>query len=341
MPTKLQIAGNISYASQNYGTFGFGVASIDRYDSPRVTTISANYSKRIGQRSNLTLTASRVESNHDTSNAVAINLVIPLDNNHVVSAYASNRGTQNDFYMTALQNPSMDNEFGWRVLAGQQQNHGREEAGAYHTGRYGNLSGDVSTTSDQTAMRLSANGGLIMADRHLFATRKVNDSFAVAEVTGYGNVGIGLGSNVLTHTDSHGIALIPRMMAYQNNSVRLDPRELPISAEIDSIEQIVVPPYRSAVKVVFPVRTGRGALIKIILDDGEAAPAGAIVQLRGEKEEFYVARRGEAFVTGLQKVNTLMLDWKNQQCVLEVTLPAESPDEMPRVGPLLCKGVTR
>jgi len=123
--------------------------------------------------------------------------------------------------------------------------------------------------------------------------------------------------------------------------VRLDPRDLPLSAEIDSIEQVAVPAWRSVVKVTFPVRSGRGALLKIRLDDGDVAPAGAIVQIEGDKQEFYVARRGEAFVTGLQPTNRVRLKWNDQQCTFDVKLPPESPDEIPRVGPLLCKGITR
>ncbi len=118
-------------------------------------------------------------------------------------------------------------------------------------------------------------------------------------------------------------------------------QELPLSAEIDSIEQVAVPAWRSAVKVTFPVRSGRGALLKIKLDDGEMAPPGAIVQIEGDKEEFYVARRGEAFVTGLQPSNRLLLKWKNQECRFDVTLPPETPDEFPRLGPLPCHGVAR
>ena len=97
----------------------------------------------------------------------------------------------------------------------------------------------------------------------------------------------------------------------------------------------------SAVKVIFPVRTGRGALVKIVLDDGDVAPAGAIVQIEGDKQEFYVARRGEAFITGLQSTNRLVLNWKERQCKFDIALPAETPDETPRVGPIPCKGVLR
>jgi outer membrane usher protein len=230
---------------------------------------------------------------------------------------------------------------GWRLLGGQQQDERRAEGGVYYQGRYGRVLSEISNTPDQTTVRLGASGGLVVADGHMFATRRVNDSFAVAEVAGYGDVGIGLGSNMLTRTDASGVALVPQLMAYQTNSVRLDPTELPVSAEIDSIEQFAVPAWRSAVKVIFPVRSGRGALLKIVLDDGDVAPAGATVQIEGDKQEFYVARRGEAFVTGLQSTNRLVLNWKDRQCRFDVTLPSATPDEVPRLGPLLCKGLAR
>ena len=349
LPIKQQIAGNATYSTEKAGTFGLGFARIKQY-SPlnfstvstgvTVSTVSANYSVRIGERTNLIVNASRAVAG-TSANSVGVTLVVLMGKNLVTSAVASSNGGQHDRYVTATQNPLEETGFGWRLLGGQQQDQRRAEAGSFYTGRYGRVLSEVSNSPDQTTLRLGATGGVVFADGHLFATRRVNDSFAVAEVAGYGDVGIGLGANILTKTDPDGVALIPRLLAYQNNSVRIDANELPINAELDSIEQIAVPAWRSAVKVVFPVRKGRGALLKIVLDDGDVAPAGAIVQIEGDKEEFYVARRGEAFVTGLQNNNRVLLNWKDKQCKFEVTLPPETPDETPRLGPLLCKGVAR
>lgn len=339
-PIKLQLAGNLSYSTENAGSFGIGLATLDRFDYTRISTVSGNYSIRIGKHDNLSLTASRAISGA-SGTSVGIFFVMPLDKNRIVSTTVNSHGGQQDFYVSAMQNTDFENNLGWRTLAGRQQNQTRAEGGVYYLGRYGRLSGDASASSDQTALRLGATGGLVLADNNLLATRQVDQSFALAEVAGYDNIGIGLGSNVLTHTNAKGVALIPNMIPYQNNSVRLAPGDLPVSAEIDSIEQNAVPAWRSAVKIIFPVRGGRGALLKIILDDGEVAPAGAIVQIEGDKQEFYVARRGEAFVTGLQPNNTLLLNWNGQQCKLEITLPAETADEIPRLGPLPCKGVTQ
>jgi outer membrane usher protein len=63
--------------------------------------------------------------------------------------------------------------------------------------------------------------------------------------------------------------------------------------------------------------------------------------LTGDKQEFYVARRGEAYVTGLETTNKLQLKWKNQSCMFDVTLPAVTTEDIARVGPVICQGVAR
>jgi outer membrane usher protein len=340
LPTKLQVAGNANYFSDALGSFGLGFATLSRYDAPRITTLSASYSTRVLGKANLAVSLGRAIAGGSGTN-VGVTLVVPLDNNVYTTASVDHRSGQTDFYATATKNPSQDGDLGWRVLAGQQQNQGRAEGGLFYAGRYGRLTGDVSASRDQTALRLGASGGVVWADGHVFASQRVSDSFALVEVAGYPDISVSLGGQQQGRTDASGVAMMPRLLAYQSNSVRLDARELPISAELDSIEMSTVPSWRSAVKVVFPVRVGRGALLRIVLDDGEAAPAGAVVQNDGDKQEFYVARRGEAFLTGLLSTNRITLKWKDQQCQFEATLPPVSKDDIARVGPLVCKGVKR
>jgi outer membrane usher protein len=339
-PVKFQLAGNWNYITDQSDSFGIGFARLNRFDNTSVTTVSGNFSIHLGAHSNLSFNASRAVNGADGT-SVGVYFTLPLEGNRLVSATANSHGGQQDVYVSAMQNPDSENNLGWRTLAGHQQGQARVEGGAYYTGRYGKVSGDASASPNQTALRFGANGGVVFADRALFATQRVDQSFAIAEVAGQHNIGVGLGSNELTHTNARGIALIPRLIPYQSNSIRLNPNDLPISAEIDTIEQTATPPWRSAVKVVFPVRGGRAALLKIMLEDGDVAPAGATVQVEGDKEEFYVARRGEVFVTGLSPSNTVRLQWNGQQCKLSVNLPPETPDEIARVGSLLCKGVAR
>ena len=335
-PLKRQLAGNWSHITDSASSYGMGFASFTRYDSTRISTVSANYATSVGQHSNLTISASRAIYGMSGTTLAAF-FIMPLDNGRILSASANKQ----DSYVAVSKNPSLEDGLGWRALVGRRLNQSHEEGGVSYLGRYGQMNGDASASPDQKALRVGANGGLVLADGSLFATQRLDESFALAEVGDYDNIGVGLGNNVLTRTNPQGRALVPRLMPYQNNSVRLNPDDLPVSAEIENIEHYVVPSYRSGVKVVFPVRGGQGALLKIIFDDGEPAPAGAVVHIEGDKEEFYVARRGEAYVTGLQPANHVLLNWNGQQCTFDVAVPAKSPDEIPRLGPLLCKGVAR
>jgi outer membrane usher protein len=339
-PNRLQVAGSYTWYSDKWGSFGFGYAKIEPVDQAEVTTVSANYSVTLFQRASLNFSASRAVAG-PTGNSVGLTLTLPLDNSRTLTASTTSRSGLNDFYLAASRTPGLDQTLGWRALAGTQDERPHAEGGLYYLGNKGTLSGDVSTDAERSALRLGASGGVVAAAGSVFATRRLDQSFAIAQVEGYPNVGVGLGSTVLTKTDSGGTALVPNLWPYQNNSVRLDPKDLPISAEIDSIEQLAVPGWRSGVLVKFPVRGGRGALIRIVLDDGEPAPAGATVHIEGDKEQFYVARRGEAFVTGLKDHDRVQLDWQGQHCVLDIALPPVSPDEVPRIGPLACKEVKR
>lgn len=339
LPYKLQTLASYSYAATQAGHLGLAYGNVETYDNGSFRTQSASYSHRIGRGSSLTFTATRV-SGPAAGNSIGVALLIPLDRGVAGAASFTRRGGETEGYASASRSIGLETGSAWRALAGHRLGREYAEGGWYYQGGKGMVTADVSASDAQQAVRLGAQGGLVFADRELFASRKVLDSFAVIEVPGYADVGVGFQSSVLARTDEAGRALLPRLMAYRANSIRLDPSELPISAELDTIEAVVVPPLRSGVKVTFPVRAGRAALLTIVLDDGAPAPAGAEIALAGDEKEFFVARRGEAFITGLlDKTNVLTLKWQGQQCRIAVELPRGKADEIARLGPYTCAGV--
>lgn len=340
LPQKLQLSASYSYATEDFGALGLGLARIESFDRRAINSVSANYSFRIGQRSSLTVSATKVSGNNSGS-SVGLSFVMPLDGLLSFASSFTTRGGQNEGFASVNKGLASETGLGWRALAGTRQNSLYSEAGAYFQGNQSLLSADISASKTQQNLRLGAQGGLVFTDGQLFASRRVQDSFALVEVPGYPNVGVGFQGSDLTRTNADGVALLPRLLPYQTNSIRLNPNELPINAEIDDIEQIVVPAGRSGVKVTFPVRAGRAALIKLVFDDGEPAPAGAELELAGDKKEFFVARRGEAFITGLQNKNTLKLKWNGASCSVSITLDDIKSDDIARIGPLTCPGVKR
>ena len=266
---------------------------------------------------------------------------MPLDANTVSSAGLELRAGQNSAYASVTRNASDNGVVGWRVLAAQNQTGSRAEGGLNYANQYARLSGDVSKSTGQAALRMGASGGLLATDGRVFASQRISDSFALVEVPGYPGLSVSLGATVLGRTNADGVAIVPRLAPYQINTLRLDINELPISAEIENIELTAIPASRSGVKLIFATRLGRAALLRLVFDDGQAAPAGATLHIEGGNQEFYVANRGEAFVTGLLASNRVTLKWKSQQCIFEVALPQLVQNDIARVGPLVCKGVTR
>lgn len=152
----------------------------------------------------------------------------------------------------------------------------------------------------QTALRAIAQGALVWIDGTVAASRRINQAFALVGVSGFGDVGIGNAGQFETRTFASGRAPVTQLSPYRPNPIRLNANDLPVSAELDSLEMTIVPAARCATKVSFAVRTGRAALLSSVFDDGKPAPAGAEVRVPNEPELNYAARRGEVFITRLR-----------------------------------------
>lgn len=342
-PYRRQVAGSYNYQAGRLGTVGVGFALVEAGERGRIATYNANYSLPLPGNSVLTMNYVHVSDPEQTGggNSFGVSLFVPLERGISTSANVSHRGGRTEGFVSASQGLAGETGTSWRALTGYREDEPFAEGGLYLQTTRALTTLDVSASRRQQTLRAGAQGGVVFADGQLFATRRVAESFAVVEVPGYPDVGINVFGNVVARTDAQGRALVWRLLPYQVNDIRLDPTELPISAELDTIEQQAVPALRSAVKITFPVRSGRGALVKIEFDDGEPAPAGAEVFVGGGKEAFYVARRGEAFLTGLQDRNDVRLQWQGASCTIAITLPPGTPDDVARVGPVRCSGVKR
>lgn len=339
-PSRSEVSAAASYNFERSGAATVALSRIAAASGATISTATLGYSMPIGSRGQLNLNVARV---FGTQAATAVNVafVLPLDQGLTYSAVTATNAGARDVYASATRNLTHETGYGWRVLGGTRGGEALSEGGLYYQNHQLLLTADASTSRNQQALRAGAQGALVLMDGSLFATRRLSSSYAMVEVPGYAGVGVGLHGVPTARTDSKGRALVSGLLPYQPNSIRLDPTELPISAEIDNIEKVVTPPDRSGVRVLFPVRSGRAALVKILLDDGDAAPAGAEVRLGSDKDIFYVARRGEAFITGLQPSNELTLSWKGRSCRLLAQLPQDSVEDIGRIGPLTCTGVPR
>ena len=124
--------------------------------------------------------------------------------------------------------------------------------------------------------------------------------------------------------------------------MRIEQSDIPLDAQIDTLQLEAVPYFRSGLVLKFPVKRSRGALLTVVLKNGEPLPAGAQVQIIGdnilENELFPTGMRGEVYLTGLEADNQLRAIWKEQSCEFAMPFP-ETTDPLPHLGTYICVGV--
>jgi outer membrane usher protein len=229
---------------------------------------------------------------------------------------------------------------GYRLLVGDGNSGEREEAGITQQTGVGTYGFEAGRTPGLSNYRVNVSGGLALLDKGVYFTRRITDSFAVAQVQGFPNIGIYTNSQLVARTNSEGYAVIPTLGSYQNNQVSIDAGELPMDAQIETTQITAVPYYRSGLALRFSVKLSHGALLNLTLDDGEPAPIGTEVRVAGQENEFPVGMRGEVYVTGLEETNQLQAIWNKQTCSFSVDVPPDS-GPTPRFGPIRCSGVKR
>lgn len=347
---------------------GANIATLRRHDGAVVSTGALSYTQGLPGWGHLVWSASRIDTTapgsgsappqgrrHATSLQVLALLPLqgfpgggrPVATAQLQRQRGADGQTRLEGLVSAYAPMASDTGWGWRALAGRRAGQNAAEAGLQRQADRVLLGVDVSAIESQaTTVRATAQGAFVLAEGRLLAARRIEDSFALVEVPGHADVGVGLDGPSVTQTDAQGLALLPRLTAFRSNRVRLDPNGLPADAEIDTIELETVPRWRSGVKLRFPVREGRAALLSFLVAGDRPAPRGAVLSLDADAREFLVAGRGEVYVSGLPpgQPRRATLSWQGQACEVEVvwSRPRDDPAtalDLPRLGPWRCPGI--
>ncbi|MHB8237208.1 MAG: fimbria/pilus outer membrane usher protein [Acidithiobacillus ferrivorans] len=94
----------------------------------------------------------------------------------------------------------------------------------------------------------------------MFASNTINDSFAIVDTNGFGNIRVLDENRLVGRTDSAGQLLVPDLRSYDVNHLAIDPNDVPITATLPYATRNVRPPYRSGVVVKFPISASHAAL---------------------------------------------------------------------------------
>ncbi len=267
--------GELAVRRQYGGTLSLGTA--------RFGSFSLSASRRLdsqGQSSDLRLGAGRGFSNGFAWELAALRrsgnepdreILLTLryrfgDKATVSSSYAGSQGDEQRVQVQAFSDTPYGTGTAWR-LATQRQDTATGETGLLdlqllHHADHVSLDAAWSESRNQEqgrqGWRLGAAGSLAWTEARLSASRRVDDAFALVEISPpLDQVRVYHNNRLIGRTNPQGRLFVPALTALIDNAVSIDEGDIPFHFNIDAIELAVAPLPRSGSLLRFPLRVIR------------------------------------------------------------------------------------
>lgn len=322
------------YQLANIGTLGLAWTRIGRIGSDSVDVATVSFTSRRTDWGSLVLSLNETRA-ATSSRSINLLWVIPVGAGNSASAFHT-RSSEDEARTTLQWQKSLpsDEGYGYRLQAGVNA---PQQASLLAQNRYGLARLEAAESNGDTSARVGFSGALAFVDDEWFASRRIGGSFGVARL-GIPNVRVYVDNLAAGRTDERGVAFLPRLNAYARNNVSIEPMDLPLDTQIDSLGAEPVPAWRSGVLVEFQVRSVAAATLNLLLDVGRPVPAGTTASFEGRETDdpFVVGLDGLLYLTGLRPDNQLIVKWGDDQCL--VRLPYEArKGTIPYLGEFMCQ----
>lgn len=332
------------YSTQSLGSFGVSYNQVTQAQRETNQFASAYWSKSFGRRLRVSANYNH-DINDSANNSASLSASLSLDRN--ISLSNSVQYTDNSTaFATDVSRPAPNaGGIGWRAQARHSLEGSEDSTGGLaelnYRGRYGQVQTGIRSNDGDYASYASATGALVKMGGGLFATRQINNGFAVVSTGGIANVPVSLQNSPIGTTNSRGLLLVSPLNAYQDNKIGINPLELPADLRIDKVSIEATPTDRAGVLVAFGITPVRSASVILTDSDNQLLPLGSQVRQLSNTDvpSTVIGFDGEVYLDTLDEHN-----------VLEVTTPSgdvctvsfeysKQGDEIPLIGPFICRKV--
>ena len=228
--------------------------------------------------------------------------------------------------------------YGYRLsgdLASAHGNSGVQFQGPY--GRY-ELTHDRVDGAQMTAVH--ASGGAVAIGGNVYATRPVQDGFALVQVPGVPHVRAYASHQQVGRTDNNGNVLIPGLLPYYGNTLSIADQDIPLDRNVEATQRIIAPPFRGGALVTFPVPRVQNSMGRMVLLRGNERLVPAYGQLTvaadGRTYESPVGAQGEFYLenvpAGRYRASLL---YQQRTCEFTITI-GPATGETRHLGVLEC-----
>lgn len=358
-----QINANLGLTLRRFGSIGIAYAAVDRDARPAAIPVflplgatnvpggtltsfvpeqhahilAASYSVQFRAIS-LSATSFRDFANTHSYGA-QLSLTIPLGSRASASATGSTGSSGKAGQLQAQQSVTQIGDWGYQAYASIGTS-AHQFGQVQHEFSAALVSVGADRVGKQVTATTEVQGAVSFVDGGLFASNLINDSFAIVDTGGLAQVRVTNENRPVGKTDSAGRLLVPNLRSFDANSVAIEPDDIPQDATIDVTSRSVRPQDRSGVVVKFQLKIGRSALVILVDDAGAAIPLGSTATLRSSGVVAPVGYGGDAFLQDVEPHNDLTIERPDgRQCTVTFDY-TPIPGEIPRIGPLPCRGPT-
>jgi outer membrane usher protein len=268
-----------------------------------------------------------------------ITLVKPFGNHRTLSASTNIDGDGLSTAVDLIKQVPVSTGYGYRVHTDLSTTAlGLTEADVTYQNSTGTYQSQSSEKSGELALSVEETSSLVLLDSHILRSRWIDNSFALVEVPDIAGVKVFANNQFIAETNAKGLVVIPTLIPYQQNMVRLDDDGVPIDINLDLAERAVVPRSNTGVVVKFSALHETGATVVLVGKDQIPLPLGTQVTITGDATQYEVYLHGEVYVRGILFPAHMIASGANGNCEVTVEAPL-TKESLPRIGPLVCEGI--
>ena len=193
----------------------------------------------------------------------------------------------------------------------------------YQTG-FGRYEAQLDQLNSVTSGAVRAAGGIVVAGDRIFATRPVEEAYALVRV-GVPGVTTYLENQAAGVTDDQGDLLVPSLLARYSNRLSIRAADIPMDYEVGKVEQLVAPFRKGGMVVRFDVTPIRAVVGRLQLAAGDqAAPGGGELVVVQDGTELRAATSGDGrfFLEGARPgMHAADVTWRGGTCRATLAIP--------------------
>jgi outer membrane usher protein len=319
-----------------FGSLGLFLVHRDEHDADDTLSTAASWSTRLGPGSVVLTAAKLIEPSEQ--GAFFVNYVLPIDATDSASIGASHdgSGTYADVQYRRSKGAS-DLGADWLVAARAGGDQSRLSGSLGYDWSKLSARVDAELQEEGSAIRPNLSGSLAVVDGRFDASRRLGRAFGMVDLPGMPDVRVYVENREVGRTDASGQLLLPSLLPYQANQVRVEVEDLPLDAQVGDPQVTAVPADRSGMVVDFGIRRERQGTIRLVDAAGRPLPGGLQLVGADGMPEVLVGRDGAAHVRGLsgrpQEVVGQLGD-----IIFHCSLPGfDGTDPMPDLGKAACQ----